>query len=105
MRSVLASRWIELAWPASLDGGDWRLYARLRAASAEGLTAEQTAEDRRLARVDAGAPCADACSHSQRKTRDAISVHTPKTTRSAATSPRWADHGLPCQMPDSSETA
>ena len=47
---VLASMWIELAWRASLDGGDWRLYARQRAELAEWLTPEQTAEGRRLAR-------------------------------------------------------
>ena len=47
---VLASMWIELAWRASLDGGDWRLYARQRAELAEWATAEQTAEGRRLAR-------------------------------------------------------
>ncbi len=47
---VLASMWIELAWRASLDGDDWRLYARQRAELAEWLTPEQTAEGRRLAR-------------------------------------------------------
>ena len=47
---VLASMWIELAWRASLDGGDWRLYARQRAELAEWVTPEQTAEGRRLAR-------------------------------------------------------
>ncbi len=47
---VLASLWIELAWRASLDGGDWRLYARQRAELASWLTPEQTAEGRRLAR-------------------------------------------------------
>ena len=47
---VLASMWIELAWRASLAGGDWRLYARQRAELAEWLTPEQTAEGRRLAR-------------------------------------------------------
>lgn len=47
---VLASLWIELAWRASLDGGDWRLYARQRAELASRLTPEQTAEGRRLAR-------------------------------------------------------
>ena len=47
---VLASMWIELAWRASLDGGDWRLYARQRAELASWVTAEQTAEGRRLAR-------------------------------------------------------
>ena len=47
---VLASMWIELAWRASLDGGDWRLYARQRAELASWMTAEQTAEGRRLAR-------------------------------------------------------
>ncbi len=46
----LASMWIELAWRASLDGGDWRLYARQRAELASWLTPEQTAEGRRLAR-------------------------------------------------------
>ena len=47
---VLASMWIEVAWRASLDGGDWRLYARQRAELASWLTPEQTAEGRRLAR-------------------------------------------------------
>ena len=47
---VLASMWIELAWRASLDGGDWRLYARQRAELASWVTAEQTAEGLRLAR-------------------------------------------------------
>ena len=47
---ALASMWIELAWRASLDGGDWRLYARQRAELASWLTPEQTAEGRRLAR-------------------------------------------------------
>ena len=47
---VLASMWIELAWRASLAGGDWRLYARQRTELAEWVTAEQTAEGRRLAR-------------------------------------------------------
>lgn len=47
---ILASLWIELAWRASLDGGDWRLYARQRAELASWLTPEQTAEGRRLAR-------------------------------------------------------
>ena len=53
---VLASMWIELAWRASLDGGDWRLYARQRAELAEWVTAEQTAEGRRLAREWTPAP-------------------------------------------------
>lgn len=53
---VLASMWIELAWRASLDGGDWRLYARQRAELAEWLTPEQTAEGRRLAREWAPSP-------------------------------------------------
>ena len=48
--AVLASMWIELAWRASLDGGDWRLYARQRAEQASWLTPEQIAEGRRLAR-------------------------------------------------------
>lgn len=47
---VLASMWIELAWRASLDGGDWRLYARQRAELASWVTPGQTAEGRRLAR-------------------------------------------------------
>ncbi len=53
---VLASMWIELAWRASLDGGDWRLYARQRAELASWVTAEQTAEGRRLAREWTPAP-------------------------------------------------
>ena len=53
---VLASMWIELAWRASLDGGDWRLYARQRAELAEWVTAEETAEGRRLAREWTPAP-------------------------------------------------
>ena len=53
---VLASMWIELAWRASLDGGDWRLYARQRAELASSLTAGQTAEGRRLAREWSPAP-------------------------------------------------
>jgi TPR repeat protein len=53
---VLASMWIELAWRASLDGGDWRLYARQRAELASWVTAEQTAEGRRLARDWTPAP-------------------------------------------------
>ncbi len=47
---VLASMWIELAWRASLDGDDWRLYARQRAELTDWVTADQTAEGRRLAR-------------------------------------------------------
>jgi len=47
---VLASMWIELAWRASLDRGDWRLYARQRRELASWLTPEQTEEGRRLAR-------------------------------------------------------
>ena len=47
---ALASMWIELAWRASLGGGDWRLYARQRAELASWLAPEQTAEGRRLAR-------------------------------------------------------
>ena len=54
--AVLASMWIELAWRASLDGGDWRLYARQRAELASWLTAEQIAEGRRLAREWRPAP-------------------------------------------------
>ena len=46
---VLASMWIDLAWRASLAGGDWRLYARQRAELAERVTPEETAEGRRLA--------------------------------------------------------
>ena len=53
---VLASMWIELAWRASLDGGDWRLYARQRAELASWATAEQTEEGRRLAREWTPAP-------------------------------------------------
>ena len=53
---VLASMWIELAWRASLDGGDWRLYARQRAELASWVTAEQTAEGRGLAREWTPAP-------------------------------------------------
>lgn len=53
---VVASMWIELAWRASLDGGDWRLYARQRAELASWLTPEQTAEGRRLARGWAPTP-------------------------------------------------
>ena len=53
---VLASMWVELAWRASLDGGDWRLYARQRAELASWLTPEQTAEGRRLAREWTPAP-------------------------------------------------
>ncbi len=53
---VLASMWIELAWRASLDGGDWRLYARQRAELASWLTPEQIAEGRRLAREWMPAP-------------------------------------------------
>lgn len=53
---VLASLWIELAWRASLDGGDWRLYARQRAELASRLTPEQTAEGRRRAREWTPAP-------------------------------------------------
>ncbi len=53
---VLASMWIELAWRSSLDGGDWRLYARQRAELAEWLTPEQMAEGRRLAREWTPAP-------------------------------------------------
>ncbi len=53
---ILASMWIELAWRASLDGGDWRLYARQRAELASWVTAEQTAEGRRLAREWTPAP-------------------------------------------------
>lgn len=53
---VLAGMWIELAWRASLDGEDWRLYARQRAELASWATAEQTAEGRRLAREWTPAP-------------------------------------------------
>ena len=53
---VLASMWIELAWRASLDGDDWRLYARQRAELASSVTARQTAEGRRLAREWTPAP-------------------------------------------------
>ena len=53
---VLASMWIELAWRASLDGGDWRLYARQRAELASRLTPEQTAAGRRMAREWTPAP-------------------------------------------------
>ena len=53
---ILASMWIELAWRASLDGGDWRLYARQRAELASWLTPEQIAEGRRLAREWMPAP-------------------------------------------------
>ena len=44
-------------------------------------------------------------SHSHRNTRDAISVQMANTTTRAATSPTWADQVLPCQIPESNDTA
>ena len=43
--------------------------------------------------------------YSQRKTFAESAVQTRNTRASAATSPKCADHGSPCQIPASRETA